>query len=264
MGEINVVLVDLPAAARGCVLPEADGSYTIYVNGIYNIEQQREIYCHEMTHILDGHTHQHQRPVAEIEHEAQSRSKLVARIHEAEERGLPLEMAIFRGHFFEGESPPFFCDDGGQPFAEEAPPCPSPPPSSCSPSAEDTLPKDAVLAASPLAKYASSAEESQPFPQPFRGATATAATTNVTTNANGEKIQNFVLGAGAKPAGGPAENEAECQEAEDENDDRLDALFADLQAIEDDWRIQLENEYHQKQQYQDFSLAIKPLVWPAN
>lgn len=55
MADIYVQLLRLPAAVKGCVVPEADGSYTIYLNNLYNDEQLRDIYRHELRHLLHAH-----------------------------------------------------------------------------------------------------------------------------------------------------------------------------------------------------------------
>ena len=48
---VIVRVVDLPICIRGVTLPHEDGTYNIYVNAKYNIEQQQIIYEHEMCHI---------------------------------------------------------------------------------------------------------------------------------------------------------------------------------------------------------------------
>ncbi len=46
-----VRIVDLPVGVGGCVSPNADGTYNVYINACYNIERQRESYKHELRHI---------------------------------------------------------------------------------------------------------------------------------------------------------------------------------------------------------------------
>lgn len=88
MNEVNVVLVDLPADARGCVVPEEDGSFTVYINSIYNHEQRRTIFNHEMRHLLLDH-HYTARPLAQLESEANQPHALLAQIEHAAQYGLP-------------------------------------------------------------------------------------------------------------------------------------------------------------------------------
>lgn len=82
MNEINVVLVDLPPGAKGCVVPEADGSYTVYINARYNAEQQTDIYNHEMKHLLLGHYEAQAKTIAEIENEASTPGLLQSKIEQ--------------------------------------------------------------------------------------------------------------------------------------------------------------------------------------
>lgn len=52
MPEINVVIMDNPFGVKGSVNKNADGSYTIIINAHLNAEQQKEVYLHEMRHII--------------------------------------------------------------------------------------------------------------------------------------------------------------------------------------------------------------------
>ncbi len=49
---INVVLLDKTYGVNGCVRHNADDSYTIFINASLNYEKQREVFLHEMRHIL--------------------------------------------------------------------------------------------------------------------------------------------------------------------------------------------------------------------
>ncbi len=89
MDEINIVLVNLPASVKGCVLPEADGSYTVYINAIYNQEQRKDIFEHEMRHLLYGHHLQQDRNINELELEASEENSMLGAIQRAMLRGLP-------------------------------------------------------------------------------------------------------------------------------------------------------------------------------
>ena len=46
--------MDMPGTIRAQAVPNNDGSYTIFVNSRYNIEQQREGVDHELRHIYNG------------------------------------------------------------------------------------------------------------------------------------------------------------------------------------------------------------------
>lgn len=89
MDNISVHLVQLPLAVKGVVSPSADGDYTIYINSLYNDVQRREIYDHEMRHILLGHYAQPDRPVTHQEAEASEATLLKSQIVDATLRGLP-------------------------------------------------------------------------------------------------------------------------------------------------------------------------------
>ncbi len=88
MNEVNVVLVDLPIGARGCVMPEADGSFTVYINAAYNHEQRRAIFEHEMRHLLLNH-HYSSRSISQAENEASQPQALLNQIEYAARYGLP-------------------------------------------------------------------------------------------------------------------------------------------------------------------------------
>ena len=52
--DINVVLMDNPFGIKGSVNKNEDGSYTVIINAKLNVEQQREVYMHEVEHIENG------------------------------------------------------------------------------------------------------------------------------------------------------------------------------------------------------------------
>ncbi len=55
---------------------DENGDFTIYINNTYNAEQQREIYEHELRHVLMGHHSQSRRPLASLEAEAKGAPRL--------------------------------------------------------------------------------------------------------------------------------------------------------------------------------------------
>ena len=54
-GNQIVYRFDWPDSARGCVTPNDDGSYTIFINGNLNWWERVLTYEHEMKHITGGH-----------------------------------------------------------------------------------------------------------------------------------------------------------------------------------------------------------------
>lgn len=49
---INVVILDESYGIPGCVRHNSDDSYTIFIDALLNHERQREVFLHEMRHIL--------------------------------------------------------------------------------------------------------------------------------------------------------------------------------------------------------------------
>lgn len=49
---INVVILDESYGIPGCVRHNSDDSYTIFIDALLNRERQREVFLHEMRHIL--------------------------------------------------------------------------------------------------------------------------------------------------------------------------------------------------------------------
>lgn len=48
---INVIYLDMPGRIKGFVHKNSDLSHTIVINAKLNLEQQKEIYQHEIEHI---------------------------------------------------------------------------------------------------------------------------------------------------------------------------------------------------------------------
>jgi hypothetical protein len=95
MNDIFLRYVQFDPDVKGVVVPLAEGDYRIYINSIYNADQQREVFNHEMRHLLLNH-HRDERPVAQLEAEAAAKGALLEKIKDAEAVGLPLETAIIR------------------------------------------------------------------------------------------------------------------------------------------------------------------------
>lgn len=57
MNDFFATYLPLPLSVKGAVLPTPEGDYQIIINSAYDTETQREIFNHEMRHILMGHLH---------------------------------------------------------------------------------------------------------------------------------------------------------------------------------------------------------------
>ncbi len=65
-GELFIHLVDLPCDLKGACRPNADGTYSIFINARYSTESQRETLHHEIAHIYHR-DHQRDLDIALIE-----------------------------------------------------------------------------------------------------------------------------------------------------------------------------------------------------
>lgn len=92
MNDIRVILLDLDPATKGAVVPTPGGNYIVVLNALYNEEQRRETYNHEVRHLLLGH-YGDARPITEVEGEADDKQLLLDNIKEASQNGLPLVSA---------------------------------------------------------------------------------------------------------------------------------------------------------------------------
>lgn len=52
--DINVYLVDCDTEIRESVIPNVDGSYTIFINARHSDEQQKIAYLHALKHIYSN------------------------------------------------------------------------------------------------------------------------------------------------------------------------------------------------------------------
>ena len=66
-------VVELPAAVRGVTLPNDDGTFSVYINALYDDETQRETLEHELEHLARDHFYA-DTPVARQEAEASGES----------------------------------------------------------------------------------------------------------------------------------------------------------------------------------------------
>ena len=68
-----VRVVELPAAVRGVTVPNDDGTFSVYINALYDDESQRETLEHELEHLARDHFYA-DTPVAQQEAEASGES----------------------------------------------------------------------------------------------------------------------------------------------------------------------------------------------
>ena len=54
MNDIMVRLIDMPTAAGGFTLPDANGDYNVYINARVGLAAQLQAYEHEIRHIRCG------------------------------------------------------------------------------------------------------------------------------------------------------------------------------------------------------------------
>ena len=66
-------VVDLPAAVRGVTVPNDDGTFSVYINALYDVETQRQTLEHELEHLARDHFYA-AAPIAAQEAEASGRS----------------------------------------------------------------------------------------------------------------------------------------------------------------------------------------------
>lgn len=96
MNDIRVVYLDLDPATKGAVVRDSEDNYIIFINSIYNYEQQREAFNHEVRHLLRGHHYLEGKTVQECEAEANAKGALLDKIKQAEANGLPLNSVLLK------------------------------------------------------------------------------------------------------------------------------------------------------------------------
>ena len=65
-----VRVVELPAAVRGVTVPNDDGTFSVYINALYDDESQRETLEHELEHLARDHFYADARQEAEASGES--------------------------------------------------------------------------------------------------------------------------------------------------------------------------------------------------
>ena len=68
-----VRVLDLPPAVKGLVIPNDDGTFSIFINAVYDAETQRRTLEHELEHLARDHFYK-DAPVAEQEAEASGKA----------------------------------------------------------------------------------------------------------------------------------------------------------------------------------------------
>ncbi len=66
-------ILDLPPSVKGLVIPNDDGTFSIFINAIYDTKTQRKTLEHELEHLARDHFYKEQ-PVALQEAEASGRA----------------------------------------------------------------------------------------------------------------------------------------------------------------------------------------------
>ena len=67
-----VHVLSLPPAVKGLVTPNDDGTFTIYINALYDEETQRRTLEHELEHLAQDHFYK-QEPIARQEAAAEGK-----------------------------------------------------------------------------------------------------------------------------------------------------------------------------------------------
>ena len=68
-----VRVIELPAAVRGVTVPNDDGTFSVYINALYDSDAQRRTLEHELAHLARDHFYA-AAPIAEQEAEASGRA----------------------------------------------------------------------------------------------------------------------------------------------------------------------------------------------
>lgn len=89
MNDVLVAVLQLPHGVKGLVSPTPDGDYRVVLNSRLTAEERREVYNHELRHILENHFSRDEEPVHALEAAASSRGRLQSVIEKVEEQGLP-------------------------------------------------------------------------------------------------------------------------------------------------------------------------------
>ncbi|MDL2324278.1 hypothetical protein LJC61_03900 [Ruminococcaceae bacterium OttesenSCG-928-A16] len=96
MNDIFSLAIAMPLGVQGLVATTPEGDYQIILNAAYSFEKQREIFNHEMRHVLLGHYQQALRPLHAQEAEADDKMLILDKIKTAEKNGLPLISGLLR------------------------------------------------------------------------------------------------------------------------------------------------------------------------
>lgn len=72
-----VRVIPLPAAVRGVTVPNDDGTFSVYINALYDTETQRATLEHELEHLARDHFYT-SAPVAVQEAEASGRTPVAS------------------------------------------------------------------------------------------------------------------------------------------------------------------------------------------
>lgn len=90
MNDVLVAVLQLPHGVKGLVSPTPDGDYRVVLNSRLTAEERREVYNHELRHILENHFSRDGEPVRALEAAAGTPGHLQSVIEKVEEQGLPV------------------------------------------------------------------------------------------------------------------------------------------------------------------------------
>lgn len=88
MNDVFVEYVSLPITIYGQVWPVLDFDFVILINNAFTTEKQKEIYDHEMRHILLGHYNNLKEPIEIVEKQANDTTLLKQEIQKASTCGI--------------------------------------------------------------------------------------------------------------------------------------------------------------------------------
>lgn len=70
-------MIELPLTVHGMVVPNNDGTFDIYINGLLSPERMEEALAHELEHIREDHMYRIECSVAQLESEADKASTIL-------------------------------------------------------------------------------------------------------------------------------------------------------------------------------------------
>ena len=92
--------VELPVKIEGVTIPNDDGSFDIYINGLFGKDKQEDILEHELCHIRENHFYNDVLSIREVERQANGKGLL--NVFDHQEGVIPVFQSIdtFRDYIF--------------------------------------------------------------------------------------------------------------------------------------------------------------------